>query len=394
MPGWNASAGRGGKVRARSTGDAGPVRIESPKVSRRTPSRTAVLPLFPCLPRQARPQPEVSPGPAPLSTAPDHEHEAALPRAVPKPPLPVAPPAGEALTSWDVDESAPGGSAERLAALHAAIAAGHVNLGASVPAQRDNALWSSRDGAAYWSLGAADVDTVLGPAGLAVGGVHEIKPMVSVAGGCHAGDWTAALAFLLRLARRRLMALAAPECGTAAAPMLLWCQPRHVAGEMGQLHAPGLSWVGIDPAQVILVETSRREDTLWAMEEGLVSGAVALVAGIVDDVALTPARRLALRTEHSRTPCLLLTSPRAPPTAATATRWRIARHRGALHPFDSRAPGALRLGVMLERCRQRPLLADAAALTLEWSDEAHRFHMASGVADRADGARVGGRRAA
>ena len=240
-----------------------------------------------------------------------------------------------------------------------------------------------------WSLGAPDIDALLG-AGLAVGGLHEVKPAVSVAGGCHAGDWAAALAFLLRLAVRRYQALKA----VAQTPALLWCQPRQASGELGRLYAPGLLRLGIDPAHVIIVETARREDTLWAMEEALASGAMTLVAGIVDDVALTPARRLALRAERHRTPCLVLTSPHAAAAAATATRWRIARAPGAPHPFDPRAPGALCLGVSLERCRQRPLLGAAHDVTLEWSHEAHRFALASRLADRADGARPASRRAA
>lgn len=322
--------------------------------------------------------------------------EAALPRAVPPPPLSAAPPAGEVsshssgpageqVPSRDRGQDHEGGQvAARLAVLRRLI--GPHDPGAGVLAQMDDAYDGVHGGAAAtcWRLGDDRVDHLLGSVGLAVDGLHEVKPALSDAGGCHAGERAAALAFALRLVQRRMMAAAA-EHGAGPAPVLLWCQPRHAAGEMGQLHAPGLQSVGIDPARVIVVETSRREETLWAMEEGLASGTLALVGGIVDDIALTPARRLALRAERHRTPCLVLTSPHAAATAATASRWRIARHRGGSHPFDPRAPGALRLAVALERCRQRPLLA-AHAFTLEWSDEAYRFHMASGLADRADGA--------
>jgi hypothetical protein len=41
-----------------------------------------------------------------------------------------------------------------------------------------------------------------------------------------------------------------------------------------------------------------------------------------------------------------------------------------------------RLAVNLERCRSAPP-ATETALTLEWSDETHRFRMASPLADRA-----------
>lgn len=241
-----------------------------------------------------------------------------------------------------------------------------------------------------WRLGCAEADALLGPGGLTVDGVHEVKPALAETGGCHAGDWAAALAFVLRLVRRRLVDAARQS----EAPVLMWCQSRQAAGELGRLYAPGLQCLGIDPQRVLVVETMRREETLWAMEEGLASGALVLVAGSVDDIALTPARRLALRAARHRTPCLVLTSPRGAPTAATATRWRIACHRGARHPFDPRAPGPLRLAASLERCRQRPFAGAAQTFTLDWSDEAHRFDMAPGLADRADGARPAGRRVA
>lgn len=268
---------------------------------------------------------------------------------------------------------------ERLAALREI--AGKELSGCSVrlpaKADQDRVAWPR------WTLGAGDVDCLLGPGGLAGDGLHEVKPVLAATGGCHAGDWAAALAFGLRLGLRRISYAAK----VGKDPVLLWCQPRQAAREWGRLYAPGLKHLGIDPAGIIVVETARREETLWAMEEGLASGVPALVAGIVDDVALTPARRLSLRAERLRIPCLLFTSPHAPATAATATRWRVARHCGARHPFDPRAPGALRLAVALERCRQRPLLSATAPFSLEWSDEALCFDMASSLAARADGPR-------
>lgn len=245
-----------------------------------------------------------------------------------------------------------------------------------------------------WTLGAAPVDDYLGPAGLADDGVHEIKPLPGMHAlsrdGGHAADWSAALAFMLLLARRRLAAI--ESAGRPAA--LLWCAPRHAGRELGELYAPGLARLGIDPGQVILVETGRREETLWAIEEGLASGALGLVAGVVDDLALTPARRLALRASRHRTPCLLLTSPRSSVAAATASRWSVSRALSAPHAFDPRAPGAARLAITLERCRSHPLAAERQSFTLEWSDETHRFHMACGLADRAAAACDASRRIA
>ena len=233
-----------------------------------------------------------------------------------------------------------------------------------------------------WGLGAPEVDRMLGQEGLAVGGVHEIKPVLT-AGGLHAADRAAALLFALLLARRRLDGLA--RLPAAAGPSsILWCARQSDLKEFGRLHMPGLAALGIASEGFVFVETSSREDTLWAIEQGMMSGALAMVVGLVDDVGLTPARRLSLVAERTATPCLLLTPPRSMPVASVATRWRLGRARAGPHPFDPRAPGAARLAITLERCLSRPLAAAAPAFTLEWSDETHRFHMAAGVADRAD----------
>src|SRR5690606_22758837 len=90
-------------------------------------------------------------------------------------------------------------------------------------------------------------------------------------------------------------------------------------------------------------------------------------------------------------PCLLLTNPRAETTPATATRWRVGPLPSAQHPFDPRAPSALRLAVDLERCRVQPVAAETASFSLEWCDEALCFRLAPAVADRTDAARRAGR---
>lgn len=298
------------------------------------------------------------------------------------PPLPGAPPAGET--------PLPASRAERIAGLRRSIAAVSANpqpAGAST--------------APAWSLGVGAADARLA-AGLAIDGVHEVKPALfmpaggmrgeatqegqgsaatreaKLRGGVAAADRAAAVFFALALVRRRLGERAAAR----GIPQVLWCEPRHDMRELGRLHAPGLAAFGLAPGRLMLVETRHPDEALWAMEEGLRSGALSLAVGFVPDIALTPARRLALAAERFCTPCLLLTGARAPPAAATATRWRIGRAESAPHAFDADAPGLPRLSVVLERCRGYPLAAEQA-FNLEWSDEAFRFSMAAGMADRA-----------
>src|SRR5262249_47470809 len=51
--------------------------------------------------------------------------------------------------------------------------------------------------------------------------------------------------------------------------------PTYGLRNYGRPHGHGLNALGLDPRQLILVETAHRKDTLWAMEEALHSRAVA-----------------------------------------------------------------------------------------------------------------------
>lgn len=228
-----------------------------------------------------------------------------------------------------------------------------------------------------WRLGVPALDARFGPHGLDASGVHEVKPAMI---GSVAGARAAASGFALRLASRRVESLAAS--GQRGAPRILWCSSAPGAHETGFLYGRGLAGLGLDPGAFLVVETAREKETLWAIEEGLRSGVLALVIGVLADVALTPARRLSLAAEEYRTPCLLLTDARSPSTGATATRWRVSPAPSSPDAFDARAPGAHRYEVSLERCRQAPP-DPGAPLLLEWPDEARGFHMVADVAGRA-----------
>ena len=226
-----------------------------------------------------------------------------------------------------------------------------------------------------WLLGAPDIDVRLGRLGLDPAAVHEVKPAAS-----SAGTHAAALAFALRLAARRLAQISAGK--VQQTPRILWCWPEQTRHELGHLYGPGLLRLGLDPRAFLIVEPARKRETLWAIEEGLKSGSLALVIGVLDDVALTPARRLALAAAEHKTPCLMVTSARAPAMGATATRWRIGTAPGAAHHFDARAPGERRCAVALERCRAAQPGPETAYL-LEWPDETRCFRVASDVEHRA-----------
>ena len=242
-----------------------------------------------------------------------------------------------------------------------------------------------------WTLGDDRLDRALPAGTLDVAAVHEMKPKTP-------GDWPSALALALRLGVRRLAG--GPE-GRRPPALILWCASRAMIAEHGRLHAPGLAGLGLDAQTLIIVETKRETETLWALEEGLKSRALGLVVGCLTSVGLTPSRRLALAAAASGTPCLLLTAPCTAAAPAAATRWRIARAPSARHPFDPTAPGAARIELTLERCRGAPssLARDPdpalrsgksgpksglafKSHVVEWCDVTHRFCLAAGLADR------------
>jgi protein ImuA len=238
-----------------------------------------------------------------------------------------------------------------------------------------------------WNLGAPAIDALLGPTGLELGGVHEIALGLTVPGQSLASVAASARLFALTLLVRRLTALRSisPPSSTAR---VLWCATAADLGEGGQLYAPGLVRMGFDPGQFIFVTPPRASDLLWAMEEGLRSNALAAVVGQIDDVGLTPARRLALAAAAARTPCLLVANARAGPVAAVATRWRV----GPL-PCGPSRNGPLqvtwRMSIGLERCRARPVGSGSVVFAGEWSDDTHCFRVVAGSADRAVAAESG-----
>ncbi len=226
---------------------------------------------------------------------------------------------------------------------------------------------------ADWTLGAPEIDGWLPDCRLDLTGLSEIKPESYAAS-------PAALAFTLLLAARRLSA------GGAGSPhpgLMVWCWPTRMSREIGSLYGPGLAALGIDPGDLLLIETATPADTLWAMEECLGSGAAAIVIGCLDGVALTPARRLALAAQAQRTPALLVTAARSAVTPATSARWRIAGCPSAPHPYDPAAPGAPRFAITLERCRGTAVDTAQPSSIVEWNHDAHRFGVVAGMADRA-----------
>jgi len=174
---------------------------------------------------------------------------------------------------------------------------------------------------------------------------HEIKPAVADSAVAAAAGFAAALAFALRLAAK------VQAQGASSPGMILIGAASNLLREAGRLYGPGLNSLGLAPSRLLIVETTKPQETLWAMEEGLKSQALSAVVGCLDEVGLTPARRLSLAAKAYATPCLFVTHAGTPAAGATARRWRVGMRPGCPSPFDQYAPGDGSSVVVVEKLR-------------------------------------------
>jgi protein ImuA len=209
-------------------------------------------------------------------------------------------------------------------------------------------------------FGMPALDACLPQDGLALGALHEVVPEA-------AGDLPATFGFIAALLSRM----------SQRGPVLLVASRRGLA-DYGHPHGHGLNALGLDPARVIFVETRDERQTLWAMEEALRSGGPAAVAGAIrTGLDLKSSQRLQLAARTSGLPLLLMRPAGAVEASAAATRWRIGASEAARDRFGLVARWRWR--VWLDRCRNgRP-----GEWLVEWDHVAHRFSLATAMADPA-----------
>jgi protein ImuA len=203
-------------------------------------------------------------------------------------------------------------------------------------------------------FGVPALDSYLPQRGLAFGALHEVAPAGEA-------DEAAAFGFVTALLGR------VPQ-GTVC---LVFSRR-----QPSRPHGHGFNTLGLDPARVILVETDDKQ-ALWAMEEALRSAVPAAVVGALDTgLDLKTSQRLHLAAGESGRLLVLMRPARAGPSAAM-TRWRVAAAAAARDRFGLIA--RWRWHVTLERCRNgRP-----GEWLLEFDHAAHRFSLASALADPA-----------
>ena len=211
-------------------------------------------------------------------------------------------------------------------------------------------------------FGLPAIDHHLPQGGLACGALHEIVP--------DEGATPAAFGFMAALLARV----------TSPLPLLhkiFLVLPAHGLRDYGRPHGHGLRAFGLDSERVILVETTHRKDTLWAMEEALRSRAPAAVAGIIDKLDLKFSQRLHLAAADCGLPLFLLRPAEILESSAAATRWRVGAAPAARDRFGLITRARWRL--MLERCRN----GRAGEWMVEYDHVAHRFSLAAALADPA-----------
>jgi protein ImuA len=161
------------------------------------------------------------------------------------------------------------------------------------------------------------------------------------------------------------LSLAASWSGAAG---VIWAAEEGVFAETGAPYPVGLAQFSLDPARLIVVRAGKRDEALWAAEQGLsASGAIVIcaLAPRGKPLELKATRCLLLFAERNRSRCILLRP--LDEASAAWTRWRVA-------PAPSRAaarelgPPAFR--VELVRSRGGPA---GARFTLEWNAHARRF---------------------
>lgn len=193
--------------------------------------------------------------------------------------------------------------------------------------------------------------------GLIHGALHEVAPESDQ-------DMPAAFGFAAALLGRM-----------PPGPILLVLSSRTFA-RCGRPHGHGLTGLGLDPARLILVETSDKREALWAMEEGLRSAVPAAVAATIEKFDFRTSQRLHLAARDSNRPLLLLRPARMSGPSVAVTRWCIGASAAARDRFG--LIRRWRWRVRLERCRNGP-----PGQWLVEFDHAYRFSLAAAVADPA-----------
>jgi len=194
---------------------------------------------------------------------------------------------------------------------------------------------------------APDAQSLL--AQMAIAPLHELCP-------AKPGATTAAIGLALALA------------SVWGGPGLIWAGEEGVFAEDGAPYPPGLAQFGLDHEKLIVIRAAKRDEALWAAEQGLAARAATVICALgvnSKPLDLKATRRLLLFAEQNGSRCLLV-RPLAEASAAW-TRWKVAHAPSIAAPDEIGRPS-----FFLELMRSRFGLAGARFI-LEWDAHAKRL---------------------
>lgn len=189
-------------------------------------------------------------------------------------------------------------------------------------------------------LGVSPLDEHLPGGGLFPHALHEIVAGAGPENQSNHAAATGFAAFMLARLSKHDRQMPAP---------VLWC--RQQTNKSRELYVPGLAAYGMSHDQLLMAQGLSAQEVLWAMEEGLASGALGAVIGEPDTLEPVALRRLQLAAESGQTTALLLSTERALPTSTPAyTRWRVTPHTLS-NPMPHAAAAMFDWRVELVKCR-------------------------------------------
>jgi protein ImuA len=172
-------------------------------------------------------------------------------------------------------------------------------------------------------------------------------------------DGGASLAFALAQAKTLLQ----PK-----RPVIFYIQLQEDAQQLGLPYGPGLTWFGLEPANLVIVRTADMAEFLWATEEVISCGAVAAtvtdIRGSPKLLTFTASRRLTMRAASNRVSLFMLRYGTRQESTASHLRWRLLPQRSGKNPYDDRALGAARWRLRLEKGR---IAGQRSEWLLEWT---------------------------
>jgi protein ImuA len=158
---------------------------------------------------------------------------------------------------------------------------------------------------------------------------------------------------------------------SADQPFRLWVRHQAQERELGWPHPSGLVELGIDPAQVLLVQARDVACVLQAALEGARCGGAVVVVelrGEAKTYDLTASRRLAVAAKASGARVLLARTAAAPTPSAAQTRWQVRAMPSRALAAKAPGPPAFELSLLRARNGQEGL-----RYCVEWDRDARQF---------------------